>query len=514
LKHLFLRYLFCLTCISSLAHAQSTFVRAFALYGQSAQTVLDPVTGGYVHIDMHYNNFNPVTTISRLDSLGQPTQTVMVNLPSQDPLRAVDLERMADGRYVTAVGDGMTSHLMVLDSTGLPVICKTLPTGLVTVALEPAPGGGFYALGIEITYFGGSSNSYGWLGRFDPQGDTVWTRTYDQAAFSNTNFTDFDVLPSGDIFVVGSQSSQLALYRISAAGQLAWAKAYPSLFGEELRVPSIAVNPDGQLLVGGAYWFGTRVGGAASFDTLGNLQWSNMISGFTEFSPQKCGLTASGDLVMVGATDDSQLPSLRIPFTMCISKTGSLVWGHFHRTGNNGAMSDIDLLPDGGYLLTAQSYFGTVLLRSTPTDLLQAGCQPTSFNHNVYAAALDTRNLSVQVGHLLPPTNQTFTTTPFSPAYYDHCATLGTGKDLPVTRVQVLPQPLRTSARIQLPEGSLADEAQLHITDLSGRQLSLPATRLPDGWEIQRGGLPAGIYAYQVLQGGQRVASGKLWIAD
>lgn len=34
------------------------------------------------------------------------------------------------------------------------------------------------------------------------------------------------------------------------------------------------------------------------------------------------------------------------------------------------------------------------------------------------------------------------------------------------------------------------------------------------GLEIHWGGLPAGLYSYQVLQGGQHIASGKLWIAD
>jgi hypothetical protein len=122
----------------------------------------------------------------------------------------------------------------------------------------------------------------------------------------------------------------------------------------------------------------------------------------------------------------------------------------------------------------------------------------------------------ITLNRLPGPTNAPLAVTPTKIAVsnYADCTPIAAEQARATFAVRVLPQPMRSSARILLAEGSLADDAQLHITDLSGRSLALPATRLHDGWEIQRGGLPAGIYAYQVLQDGQRIASGKLWVAD
>jgi hypothetical protein len=44
--------------------------------------------------------------------------------------------------------------------------------------------------------------------------------------------------------------------------------------------------------------------------------------------------------------------------------------------------------------------------------------------------------------------------------------------------------------------------------------VDIQATALGDGFQLSRAGLANGLYSYQVLQAGQRVASGKLWIAD
>ena len=68
-------------------------------------------------------------------------------------------------------------------------------------------------------------------------------------------------------------------------------------------------------------------------------------------------------------------------------------------------------------------------------------------------------------------------------------------------------------AQLRLPAGNRSG-IQLLLHDLGGKTLVPSVTPTADGLEIQRGGLPAGLYSYQVLQGGQRIASGKLWIAD
>jgi len=85
---------------------------------------------------------------------------------------------------------------------------------------------------------------------------------------------------------------------------------------------------------------------------------------------------------------------------------------------------------------------------------------------------------------------------------------IASGKDL--LPAQVVPHPMRHSARLVLPLDLDTEGATLQVSDMTGRQVALVTARSSDGFELQRNGLPAGLYAYQVLQEGKLVASGKL----
>jgi hypothetical protein len=133
----------------------------------------------------------------------------------------------------------------------------------------------------------------------------------------------------------------------------------------------------------------------------------------------------------------------------------------------------------------------------------------------VSAITMTTSPFQPTVTRGMPVAAYTVTSSPLPLSNLVQClATSAVTPRLTSQPVRVLPQPMRTSARILLPEGTLTDDVQLLLHDRLGRRIALPATRLPDGFELQRGGIAPGLYTYQVLQGGQRIAGGKLWVVD
>ena len=104
------------------------------------------------------------------------------------------------------------------------------------------------------------------------------------------------------------------------------------------------------------------------------------------------------------------------------------------------------------------------------------------------------------------------------PSAIQHQVECGSVTSIPTAPIelqaQVVPHPLRTASRLEIAGLAMADELRLLVTDMQGRQVQLAATRVEGGFQLSRAGLANGLYSYQVLQAGQRIASGKLWIAD
>jgi hypothetical protein len=511
MKRLLLVFLFCLVCHPAFLFSQSTFIRSLSLYGDYAQTALHPATDGFVHANVKNLGTNYYPAFAILDSLGQSVQTRTTSTALSAFGYPADLIRLAGGGYAAAYIDAPITLVFTLDSTGLPIAYQRSSSFSYFQELEPTPDGGYLAMGYSLAVSG--QTWAGWLAKFDAQGDTLWTRSY-ELPNGGARIKDASVLPSGDYILLADFGQSLGLMRVSSGGQMMWAKKYPVISGSQFFPRKIALNADGQILAGGTL-IPQNYAAAAAFDTLGHLQWSTQVLSPTGFELWGGTLTPQGDLLLTGKLYE-YIAQQAIPHGMSLrfSKTGNVIWLHRHLFDNNPWMSDVECLPGGGYFWTGADSLQTLFYKTTDADSIAASCSPESLHDTSVVLDLDTVVVSPLLRHRDFLTRPTFTTAASSATSSLRCGTVGVAQGLAAKAATVVPQPLHSAARILLAEGSLADDAQLHITDLSGRHLALPTTRLSDGWEIQRGGLPAGIYVYQVLQDGQRIASGKLWVAD
>jgi hypothetical protein len=511
MKRLLLVFILCLVSHPVFLYSQSTFIRSLTLYTPNSKTAPHPPSGGYIHATAKSLGGTIYAAFTRLDSSGQPVQTTRTGTGIGGNGYPVDLVRLTGGGYAVAYRALGSTLFYTLDSMGMPLTCKKGGEQDYIEELEPAPDGGFLAVGFCPNARGLAVA--GLLMKFDAQGDTLWTRTYDLDT-TGVDFFDAAALPSGGFIIVGRMDGYAGLVKVSAHGQTEWTKQYRVTNGSQLWPKKLVYNGDDQILVG-AYSLSGSYASAVAFDTLGNFQWGNRITNRTNFTFRRALLTPDGDMVLAGQmVEFVGASTFRYGVSLHVTQTGNFTWLHQHLFSNTFYLSDVERVPSGGYFWTGSNYSQTLLYKTTATDSIEGACGPVSLNFITAPILLDTTPISPVVVVQTELVNLNLTTFTSSATSAIACAAVAVTDGLPALTTSVLPQPMRSTARILLSAGILADDAQLHITDLSGRQLSLPVTRLPDGWEIQRGGLPAGIYAYQVLQGGQRVASGKLWVAD
>ena len=501
--------LLCLLITPLHLFGQSSFIRSLELTGFWSKTAHDPLTGGFIHINNDYVDTAFFPVFLRLDAMGSPVQTIFAHKAIFQSARPVDVVRLAGGGYAAAWQNLLTSLMFTLDSTGTPIAYTESAYYSIVKGMEPSSDGGNLAVG-----YCGAQNVppfAGWAVKFNAQGDTSWVRMYE---IPNGDFRLIDAaaLPSGDYILAAQINDTTGLMRVSASGALMWTKKYPTISGLPFSPKQIAINADGQILVGGGSYYAA----AAAFDTLGNFQWGTRVQIPDATFIDAVALTPDGDLIMMGSMNmDINQQNLDFGINLCISKSGQMRWARMPKyvPGYNYRTCDVEVMPGGQYFWTGRGFAETLLYTTSAVDSMAGPCTPDPLAFSTGTFVLDTVTAYPATPYRNFLTHPVLSLTATSTVSSLVCAPVDIAKPR-TTAATVLPQPLRTSARILLSEGSLTDDAQLHITDLNGRVLSLPVTRLSDGWEIQRGGLPAGIYAYQVLQGGQRVASGKLWIAD
>jgi hypothetical protein len=502
---------------------QLTYARTLALSDGETYLAPHPRTGGSLLVGNGLpGSFYHLAAI-RLDAQGQTVSAYQLDGNNNHWL--FDLELLADGSYLACgmeASPGATwTFILSLDSGGVPqrIARSNLADQYAWVDVQALPEDGFLMIGYAWET-AQRIRKCGVAIRFDSNLDTLWTREISFVGH-HTRLLSATVLPGGDLVLQGSATDTMTfvnkqfLCRLSLAGDLRWLRAISAQTGHSYFCERVVSDGAGRVYLSGMDYDDQSFEAHPAlfaFDTAGTLLWARDVHQVDYTTSNLMCLGQVGNLAIAGTGGDSL--GNRYGFVASFSPNANLQWVRAFGLGTQLMWSDIKAHADGGLQLTGSSS-NMVQLHKTDTQGEIAG----SCNS---MAVPNQSNPLTPVAHSLTPifqsaVHQTFVPVTSSPLSFRNdadCLLLDTPPPRSITHATIVPQPLRTSAHVHLPAGSMNPGTQLLLHDLQGRRLALPVTRLSDGWEIERGGLPAGIYAYQVLQGGQRIASGKLWVAD
>lgn len=434
---------------------------------------------------------------------------------------------LADGRHVAAGIIELPSHLspftIVRDGAslgdGTEFAVDNLGEFLGLVAM---PDSGYLALGYRNTpvfqFFAAAA-------RVDKHGDTLWTRAY-EGTDSVFVFNDGVALPGGDILLTGTHDQNLSsrydmvVARMAPDGALRWVKRYAASEGSILPLEMVK-NASDQFYIS-VHSVDTvnekTAPGILRVDTAGNLLWGKFLSGYPHSESSGITLSAAQEPILYGYYDPA-LQGNYVGFLAAFDSTGGLSWSSGYTSQGSGSVKAALLQPSNALTVVmgddVAAFQTQVLFADSQGGLSPTSCGAEQPAFTVQPLTFSAFNFSfiahAGLGHTV------HSITPFQPNVTDSvlCALpIGIQPRAAQLAVEIVPHPLRSSARIRIDGLSSTESMQLQVTDVQGRVLPINVEAVADGFLLNRDGLSAGLYAYQVLQGGRRIASGKLLVQD
>lgn len=361
--------------------------------------------------------------------------------------------------------------------------------------------------------------------RVDKHGDTLWTRSF-EALDSVFVFNDGVPLPNGDVLLTGTYDQDLinradfVVARMAPEGALRWIKRYAANQGTVYPFEMVK-NASNQFFVSVLSVDTVNektVPGIIRIDIDGNLLWGKQLAGYPNGEISGISLSSAQEPILYGYYDPA-LQGNYVGFLAAFDSSGSLSWSSGYASQGSGSVKAALLQPSNALTVVMSddvAAFQTQVLFTDP----QGGLSPTSCGavqpaFSVQPLTFSALNLSYTelpgLGHVL------HSITAFQPNVTDSvlCALpIGIPSRSAQLAVEIVPHPLRSSARIRIDGLFSAESMQLQVTDVQGRVLPISVEAVADGFLLNRDGLSVGLYAYQVLQGGRRIASGKLLVQD
>jgi hypothetical protein len=528
---------FLLTCLLLLlgrgtAPGQLNAHRAIELTPEGRAIAPLPATGGYMLAAQIFSptDFNYRLAIVRLDSNLQTVGIRRVGISRS--LSVSRLIRLASGSYL-GIGNSLDTNFQSLglrlhiDSQGMPSVPHLHNIAGLETYLSDAvalPDSGYVIAGFGTDSLPSSIN---YLARMDAQGDTAWTlqlRSTTPTRAGRFGLTALARLPGGDLILAGSiwrdTVLQLdpAVFRIRPDGSVRWARQYPTPL-IALTASVLTMNGDSILLVATAYDTSSSTGPhtmVMALDSAGQALWARHYTAPWPLSPSTITLDGQGSPLVLGTYDEDNYSAW---MAMRLDPLGQPQWAHTYSVDRNGAL--LDALPGpGGMLLYGlgplpNTGLGTHFLYTDAQGQRPQACPADSFTVSTALVPVQTLALtgySLRRGDTLIPINLPGSS--YSLPNQLICA--ATSADLASEGIAatLYPHPMQQTAILALPNTQRKAGTVLSIVDIRGRRVDMLPTIAPEGFELHRNGLPAGIYAYQILQNGQRVASGKLVLAD
>jgi hypothetical protein len=281
-----------------------------------------------------------------------------------------------DGNFIVAggtyklSGTGEDACLLKIKPNGDTIWTKTYgrtnEDWISTYAIVSAPDGNFLAVG--NIYMQGTGTNAIYLLKINPNGDTLWTKTYGGAYWDNANA--ITPTPDGNFIIAGgSNASDVFLLKVKPDGDTIWTKTYGGT--EDKVATAIIPTQDGNFLVAG----GTVRPGTAYSDVYllkikpdGDTIWTKTYGGTGDAGVNSIIQMPDGNFILAGESSSNGNWEV---YLLKIKPNGDTLWTKTYDGTNDEFGSAITTAGDGnfivaGYTLTAVGVWGLLLLKVRP----------------------------------------------------------------------------------------------------------------------------------------------------
>jgi hypothetical protein len=224
-------------------------------------------------------------------------------------------------------------------------------------AIQPTKDGNYITAG--HTYYSPTGSFIGWFAKLNPNGDTLWTKTFGES--KNSEFNAIESIDGEFFLLVGTSSSggfhegKGWVAKINTNGDVIWTKTFEKP-GEFHQFHSIHKCTDGNFLI-------TGISNTKAPNTLGcifkitpdgDTLWTRSCSGML-FSIQ---VSSDGNYLVAGTSQTNAL-------LLKINNAGKILWTRNYGNSDWG-LKKIYPAGDGNYLLIGRSNSNGMLMKITP----------------------------------------------------------------------------------------------------------------------------------------------------
>ena len=176
------------------------------------------------------------------------------------------------------------------------------------------------------------------IAKNDPNGNLVWSRTFDGTVHYKDGTTDMAVAPNGDIYLAGYsysgtdeiqfRSYDYVILKYNTAGDLLWSRSYGGNPGYDDFPISLKIDGTGNVYVTGYSWgIGTYANYATiKLDTNGNQLWARRFMGGNGEIPGEVEVDAAGNVYVTGRSNNSPAGGSEDIVTIKYNSAGVQQW--------------------------------------------------------------------------------------------------------------------------------------------------------------------------------------------
>jgi hypothetical protein len=269
-----------------------------------------------------------------------------------------------EGNFIVAGNSSFRAYLLKITSQGDTIWTKTYGDAADIALLEaiaPTKDGDFIAVG--------QKKGDVLVLRLKGNGDTVWTKTYGGTDFDNAAVVI--QAPDGDIVVGGNTSSfghgrykeDFYVLKLSPDGDTIWTRTYD--FGESETIKAIASTADGNFLLvghsekanGPPYRCDLKI---LKINPKGEVVAAKTYTGLQNADATAIASTQDGNFILAGTTSMSNGGELaRENYYLKITQNGDTVWTkHYQEQGQTFA-NGIAATRDGNFIVVGETNFPT-----------------------------------------------------------------------------------------------------------------------------------------------------------
>jgi hypothetical protein len=203
---------------------------------------------------------------------------------------------------------------------------------------------------VSGTYFTGTGLDL-WLVKFNPAGETIWTRTFDFAPAEIGYRLALDA--SGNIaacaYIGDFSVFDILVLKLTPDGDTIWTRVYDRAAND---APcGLAIDPSGSIVVAGATSKDTTAGDALvlKYDSSGVLVWDEVFDYDVDDGLAGAACDSAGDIYVTGYTGADNVYDC---LTMKLDSAGNVLWTATYGGSGADAASDVACDNDGNPIIT------------------------------------------------------------------------------------------------------------------------------------------------------------------